>query len=149
MNGVESYVISVCSAMIICGVINVIYPSGNMKNTVKILTVIFIIAVCVTPFVNFEDNIILSDFDISKNYDIKTDLQDYVNNAIIDESKNQLLTELGEVLSERGITDYSIKFEGDNDNDLSQITLYIKQKSDGLKEYLESKLDVEINVVEE
>ena len=64
MNGVESYVISVCSAMIICGVINVIYPSGNMKNTVKILTVIFIIAVCVTPFVNFEDNIILSDFDL-------------------------------------------------------------------------------------
>ena len=149
MNVFNNYVISVCSAMIIASIVNILRPSGNMQNTIKVLTVVFFLAVCITPIIGFDNLSNLEDFNISKDYDIKTDLQDYINNEVYTESQKQLATKLGEILSVRGITEYSIKFECNNDYEVSCVSIYTQQKTKGLEEYLESQFDVDIKVVEE
>lgn len=149
MNNIDTYIISVCTALLLGGIVCIIRPSGNLQKTIKIINALFVIIVCISPLVGFENLYDFEEFNIKNEFNVNTELQEYINNEIVTESKEQIVVTLGEILSARGINDYSVTFEVNDNYEISCVNIYTKQKSVGLKEYLESKLNIKVNILEE
>jgi len=149
MNNIDTYIISVCTALLLGGIVCIIRPSGNLQKTIKIINALFVIIVCISPLVGFENLYDFEEFNIKNEFNVNTELQDYINNEIVTESEEQIVVTLGEILSARGINDYSVTFEVNDNYEISCVNIYTKQKSVGLKEYLESKFNIKVNILEE
>ena len=149
MSNVVSFVISVCSSMVIGGIVCLIGPSDNLRSLIKVVTAIFIIGVCISPVVNFDRLKFFDKFDISNEYGVNTDLQEYITNEISNETQKQIAVKLGEILSARGVNEYSVKFEVNNNYEIVSINIYTKDQNDGLEEYLEASLGINVNIIEE
>ena len=129
MNNIDTYIISVCTALLLGGIVCIIRPSGNLQKTIKIINALFVIIVCISPLVGFENLYDFEEFNIKNEFNVNTELQDYINNEIVTESEEQIVVTLGEILSARGINDYSVTFEVNDNYEISCVNIYTKQKT--------------------
>lgn len=149
MNQLNSLAISVCTAMVVGGVVCILRPPGRMGNGIKIFSSIFILCVCISSIVNFDDFAKIDRSDFSFQYEINQDLNDYVEENILLKEQETLAVKLGDYLGARGITDYSVKFIMSDEKTIECINIYTKSDTKNLEEFLESKINIDIKVFEE
>ena len=70
----------------------------------------------------------------------------FIDKTLLDRLNNVINSEFGRIT----YTDAIKKLEENNDNfEIICVNIYTNQKSTGLKEYLESKLSINVNIVED
>lgn len=146
---IDSFVSSVCAAMIIGGIVCLIRPSTSQQNIIKTVTALFIICICFSPVLSLEKISEFDKFSFTKELKSNTRLEDYINDEFITENQRQYAISFGEILSARGIYNYRIEFELNDNYEISCANIYTKQSDANLEEYLESKFNIDVNIIEE
>lgn len=127
MNG---YILSILGIVVVGILFDVIIPSGSISKYIKSIYAIFVVAVIISPVVNFLSNKNEIDFNYQE-YQIDSKLINYINTQKVKSLENEIESEL----KENGYENVDIKLDFSYENEeIKYISCIINLKNLLLKD---------------
>lgn len=149
MDLLKDWAFSVCCAVLIGGIFNIMLPDGSLKKTFKTILSVFFIYIVISPFIriNFSD--------IKQNFEYSSAEKEFDNNIFYEDSldyiENEIYSSTSYFLEKNGIKDKDIFIEvniSENSGiDINKFVLKIKKED--YTESLEEEIHKEIGIMPE
>ncbi len=118
MRFINSWVLSICSTLIISIIFSFLAPNGSMGRFYKIIITVFIFASFIIPVVDFDFAELKTDFDFEVEY----------NQTLESAASNEIKVLINDVLKKQGVNDAEIEVFVSEDMDeiyIQNITISI------------------------
>lgn len=154
MNSIRSWTITVCIVVIICTMIEFLFPPGKMEKVFKTVLGIFVLCALLIPI---KDALKKFDFNVEENKNLttnKSNLKESVKNQTESMAKENIKSLIKKLLKEKNIVPEKINVNMDTNQEncisIKKVEIFLsrgdKNKKDVIKKELEKKLDLKIEV---
>ena len=145
----KDWAFSVCCAVIICGIFNIMLPEGSFGKIFKVVLSVFFICVIISPLLKIDLSYFKNDFKLNeKEYDFEDNV--FSENSL-EYIENEIYSSVKEILEKSGITAKDIILEINIFEDFSiDINKFvIKISKEDYTDSLEDKIYKDLGIMPE
>ncbi len=155
MGDVKAWILGICFAGLACAVLDMVYPSGNMEKSIKLVTAVFFLCALVVPAAGRLSHI---DWELTKETSAAVtaspDLEEALNRQVLRASEYNLETAIKRLLEQQfQIAPQEISVTMDTrDNgsiEMKCIEILLEEKDKGMQEELKKYVQQQVGMTPE
>ncbi len=155
LNAVKAWITTICITSVVCTIIEILFPKGNMEKIFRVVLGIFMLSAVVVPLKNSLSRINFS----AKMPEISVKEKSKLKETINDQSKSivqkNLKATIKEILKAKSVKPEKINIIMDTSKDncisIKNVEVFLargdKLKKDAVKNELEKRLELKVDVV--